>query len=62
MDYDEAFDLILKMPGVGPKVADCILLYGFGFEEAFPSDVWIKRIMENLYIKQEVQCMSKHKI
>ncbi|MBP5784099.1 MAG: 3-methyladenine DNA glycosylase [Methanobrevibacter sp.] len=53
MDYEEAFDLILKMPGVGPKVADCILLYGFGFEEAFPSDVWIKRIVSHLYFDGE---------
>lgn len=53
MNYDEAFDLILKMPGVGPKVADCILLYGFGFKEAFPSDVWIKRIVSHLYFDGE---------
>ena len=49
MTYDEAFDLIIDLPGVGPKVADCILLYGFGFQEAFPSDVWIKRIVSHLY-------------
>lgn len=49
MSYDEAFETILKVPGVGPKVADCILLYGFGFREAFPSDVWIKRIVSYLY-------------
>ena len=53
MDYEDAFDLILRMPGVGPKVADCILLYGFGFEEAFPSDVWIKRIVSHLYFDGE---------
>ena len=53
MDYDEAFDLVLKLPGVGPKVADCILLYGFGFKEAFPSDVWIKRIVSYLYFGGE---------
>lgn len=49
MGYDEAFETILKVPGVGPKVADCILLYGFNFKEAFPSDVWIKRIVSYLY-------------
>lgn len=49
MDYDEAFECMLKVPGVGPKVADCILLYGFNFREAFPSDVWIKRIVSHLY-------------
>ena len=53
MDYDEAFELILKTPGVGPKVADCILLYGFNFKEAFPSDVWIKRIVSHLYFDGE---------
>ena len=49
MSYEEAFETILKVPGVGPKVADCILLYGFNFKEAFPSDVWIKRIVSYLY-------------
>lgn len=49
MRYDEAFETILKVPGVGPKVADCILLYGFNFRQAFPSDVWIKRIVSHLY-------------
>lgn len=49
MSYDEAFETILKVPGVGPKVADCILLYGFNFRQAFPSDVWIKRIVSHLY-------------
>ena len=51
MSYDEAFETILKVPGVGPKVADCILLYGFNFKEAFPSDVWIKRIVSHLYFE-----------
>jgi N-glycosylase/DNA lyase len=49
MSYDEAFETILEVPGVGPKVADCILLYGFNFRQAFPSDVWIKRIVSYLY-------------
>ena len=53
MSYDEAFETILKVPGVGPKVADCILLYGFGFKQAFPSDVWIKRIVSYLYFDGE---------
>ncbi|KZX12495.1 DNA glycosylase [Methanobrevibacter filiformis] len=49
MTYNEAFDTIISLPGVGPKVADCILLYGFNMGEAFPSDVWIKRIISYLY-------------
>ncbi len=49
MDYDRAFNILLKLPGVGPKVADCILLYGFRKLEAFPVDVWIQRIMKHLF-------------
>ena len=49
MKYDEAFEYLQEVPGVGPKVADCILLYGFNFKEAFPTDVWIKRIISYLY-------------
>lgn len=49
MEYESAFETILKLPGVGPKVADCILLYGYGFGKAFPVDVWISRIVSRLY-------------
>ena len=59
MSYEEAFETILKVPGVGPKVADCILLYGFNFKEAFPSDVWIKRIVSYLYFDGKDISVSK---
>lgn len=59
MSYDEAFETILQVPGVGPKVADCILLYGFNFREAFPSDVWIKRIVSHLYFDGKDVSVSK---
>ena len=59
MSYDEAFETILKVPGVGPKVADCILLYGFNFKEAFPSDVWIKRIVSYLYFDGKDMSVAK---
>lgn len=38
-----------KICGVGAKVAECTLLYGFGKLDAFPMDVWMKRVMEELY-------------
>ena len=59
MSYDEAFETILEVPGVGPKVADCILLYGFNFRQAFPSDVWIKRIVSHLYFDGKDISVSK---
>ncbi len=48
-DYEEAKRLLVQFPGIGPKVADCVLLYGFQKYEAFPVDVWILRIMRKLY-------------
>lgn len=40
---------LCKISGVGPKVADCILLFSFGRFDAFPTDVWVKRVMNELY-------------
>lgn len=49
MPMDKARDELMKIKGVGPKVAACALLYGLGFKDAFPVDVWIKRALEVLY-------------
>jgi N-glycosylase/DNA lyase len=49
--YEEAMNMLLELPGVGPKVADCFLLYGLGRLEAAPVDVWIHRIVSELYFK-----------
>lgn len=49
MDYDSASRELQKIHGVGQKVADCSLLFGFGFASAFPKDVWIKRILKHFY-------------
>ena len=43
---DEARKMLLSLRGVGPKVAECVLLYGFGRLECFPVDVWIRRALE----------------
>ncbi len=47
--YQQACAELLTCPGVGPKVADCILLFSCGKGEAFPVDVWIKRAMQHFY-------------
>jgi N-glycosylase/DNA lyase len=47
--YAEARKALMEFDGVGPKVADCVLLYAAGRFEAFPVDVWIKRLMEEFY-------------
>ena len=52
LDTLEASKQLSSLMGVGPKVADCILLFALGKEEVFPIDVWVKRIMEKLYFKE----------
>ena len=49
LPYDEAQQELMKIKGVGTKVADCTLLFGFHRIEAFPLDVWMKRAMEKLF-------------
>lgn len=45
-------EVLLTLPGVGPKVADCILLFStLKRLEAFPIDVWVRRVINELYIK-----------
>lgn len=40
---------LCRIPGVGPKVADCIMLFGMGRYDVFPKDVWTKRILQEIY-------------
>lgn len=55
---------LLKLSGVGPKVADCILLFSdLKRLEVFPIDVWVRRVMNELYIKEiDEKKISKEKI
>lgn len=48
--YDEAAALLEKISGVGPKVAACTLLFGFERLDAFPVDVWIRRVIEKRFL------------
>jgi N-glycosylase/DNA lyase len=51
LPYEDARRQMMKLSGVGPKAADCILLFAFQKYEAFPVDVWIRRIMRPNYLK-----------
>jgi N-glycosylase/DNA lyase len=50
LPFNDARAALLSFPGVGPKAADCILLFGFHRLESFPVDVWIRRIMHEYYV------------
>lgn len=58
MPIEEAREELMKIKGVGPKVAECTLLYGFGKKEAFPVDVWVKRIISELYPAGLPECIK----
>ncbi len=53
LETDILREELLKFAGVGNKVADCIMLFSYKRGEVFPVDVWIKRVMEELFIKEE---------
>lgn len=49
LNYQDALDILIKLPGVGDKVANCILLFSLDKTEAFPVDVWIQRVLKEKY-------------
>lgn len=63
VDLDSLFDLsreeasveLKKLAGVGPKVSNCILLFSLKKSDSFPVDVWVKRIMEYFYFKEDTK-------
>lgn len=53
VEEEEARKKLMTVKGVGEKVANCVMLFSLGYRAAFPIDVWIKRIMEELYFNGE---------
>lgn len=53
LSYQEARRSLMGIPGVGKKVADCVLLYSLDFLEPFPMDTWIKKGLQKFYFKGE---------
>jgi N-glycosylase/DNA lyase len=45
----EARAALVSLPGVGPKIADCVLLFAYDFPSAFPVDVWVMKALRQLY-------------
>lgn len=65
-DPEAVRERLLKIKGVGPKVAGCVMLFSLGFREEFPVDVWMKRIMTDMYFQEdksnlEIEAFGKEK-
>ncbi len=60
LSLDDARAELVKIYGVGEKVADCTLLFGLSHIEAFPKDVWIKRAVSKLFDGALPECAKKY--
>ncbi len=60
LSYQDSKETLMKIKGVGPKVADCVLLYGYNKLQAFPMDVWMKRAMKVLFDNKIPPCASEY--
>ena len=49
LPFDQAMEKLQSIKGIGPKVASCILIFGYGRKEGFPVDVWIKKALDEYY-------------
>ena len=54
LNTNECIKELVKFNGVGPKVADCIALFGMQKYDTFPVDVWVKRVMEEFYVEDNL--------
>ncbi len=55
MDTETARKHLMRLPGVGPKVSDCIMLFSMQKYDTYPIDVWIKRITEHFFVGRDVK-------
>ena len=53
MEYERALEELVRLPGVGAKIGNCVLLFSCGFDQAFPIDVWIERALRRLYFPRK---------
>lgn len=56
LSLDDARNMLCTIKGVGPKVADCVMLFGLGKTQSFPRDVWMNRAMKQLFPKGLPAC------
>ena len=55
LPYADAKECLMECPGIGPKIADCILVFSLEKLEAFPIDVWVRRALAEWYFPDEAK-------
>lgn len=55
LSTEDARKKLILFAGVGPKVSDCIMLFSMNKDDAFPIDVWVKRVMEYFYLDEDTK-------
>src|SRR6185295_3353689 len=60
MPCEEARAVLMELPGVGRKIACRVLLFGYGFQDAFPVDVWVRKALKQLYFPR--RRVSPHRL
>jgi N-glycosylase/DNA lyase len=56
---ETARERLMHLPGVGRKIADCVLLFAYGFQSAFPVDVWVLKALRQLYFRRRRATMPR---
>jgi N-glycosylase/DNA lyase len=56
---ETAREELMRLPGVGRKIADCVLLFAYGFQSAFPVDVWVMKALQQLYFPKRKVTMKR---
>jgi N-glycosylase/DNA lyase len=59
MPLEAAREELMTIPGVGPKIANCVLLFAYGYQSAFPLDVWILKALRQLYFPGQKRSMKQ---
>lgn len=54
LSTEDCIKELLKFNGIGPKVGDCIALFGMQKYDTFPVDVWVKRVMQEFYVEDDM--------
>jgi N-glycosylase/DNA lyase len=59
VEIEQARTELLGCPGVGRKIADCVLLFAYGFQQAFPVDVWVAKALRELYFPHKLVSLKE---